>query len=185
MKLNLGSGNRPLEGYINVDKQMRMDCDVTWNLDICPWPFEDNSCEEIIASHVLEHLGQLPNVFSSIMQEIYRILVPGGLLIVKVPHPRSDGYLSDPTHVRPITPQLMSLFGKTFCKECQNRGWPNTPLALYLDIDLELKDTNFNLTPRWGEKWAQGNVTKEELDNAIESFNNVVDEVTMTLVKIE
>lgn len=184
MKLNLGSGNRPLEGYVNWDKEPSVVCELLVDLEVLPWPAANNSCEEIMMSHVLEHLGQTPTDFCRIMKEIYRILSPGGTLIVKVPHPRSEGYLGDPTHVRPITPQLMSLFGKAYCAYCKERDWPNTPLAIYLDIDLELKDTNFNLTPRWGEKFKQGNVTKEELDYAIESFNNVVDEITMTLVKV-
>ncbi len=50
-------------------------------------------------SHVLEHLGQTPKVFLGIIKELYRVLKPEAILRVVVPHPRSEGYLIDPTNM--------------------------------------------------------------------------------------
>ena len=93
---------------------------------------------EIAATHVLEHLGQQTDVFLGVIKELHRLLVQGGKIEIKVPHFRGDGFWGDPTHVRPITPTIMGLFSKKNCRMFAERGWPNTPLADYLDVDLEV-----------------------------------------------
>ena len=52
--------------------------------DICDLPFEDNSFDFIICNHVLEHI---PNDTKA-MQELYRVLAPGGTAILQVPYDR-------------------------------------------------------------------------------------------------
>ena len=52
-----------------------------------PLPFEDESVEKLHAQDVLEHL-QIEKV-SSIFDEIYRVLVPGGVFRLSVPDYRS------------------------------------------------------------------------------------------------
>ena len=82
VKLNLGAGEDRREGYINVDWNDLAKPDVKHNLNQFPYPFEDNKFDEIMASHVLEHLDKPFDV----MKEFHRILKPGGQLIIKVPH---------------------------------------------------------------------------------------------------
>jgi len=61
MNLNLGCGNYKLENFINVDKiDIYKPLDVLHDLERLLWPFESNSADHILLSHVLEHLGQLP-----------------------------------------------------------------------------------------------------------------------------
>ncbi len=113
MRLNLGCGFKKLDGgFINVDHSALCKPDQLLDLENLSWPWEDSSVEEIVMSHVLEHLGQNPKVFLGIIKELYRVLKPDALLRVTVPYPRSDGYLIDPTHVRPIMPQLFHLLSK-------------------------------------------------------------------------
>jgi SAM-dependent methyltransferase len=81
-KLNLGAGEHKKDGYINVDWQDSTKPDVKHDLNVYPYPFEDNAFDLIEASHVLEHLDK---PFET-MRELHRILRPGGSLIVKVPH---------------------------------------------------------------------------------------------------
>jgi predicted SAM-dependent methyltransferase len=52
------------------------------DLEKMPWPWVDNSVDEIYASHVLEHLV---DPLSAIM-EIHRVLKPGGNIKIIVPH---------------------------------------------------------------------------------------------------
>ena len=61
MKLNLGCGNKLLKGYINLDKFNYYKCDVTHDLEKFPYPFKNDSVNEILLSHVLEHIGQQPD----------------------------------------------------------------------------------------------------------------------------
>ncbi|CAM4163451.1 class I SAM-dependent methyltransferase [Gillisia limnaea] len=49
--------------------------------DICDLPFEDDTYEFILCNHVLEHIPD----DTKAMQEIYRILKPGGTAILQIP----------------------------------------------------------------------------------------------------
>jgi predicted SAM-dependent methyltransferase len=49
--------------------------------DICNLPFEDNSYEVILCNHVLEHIPDDTRA----MQELYRVLKPGGWGIFQIP----------------------------------------------------------------------------------------------------
>ncbi|QAA82882.1 SAM-dependent methyltransferase [Aequorivita sp. H23M31] len=50
--------------------------------DICDLPFSNNEFDFIICNHVLEHIPD----DTKAMQELYRILKPGGLAILQVPY---------------------------------------------------------------------------------------------------
>jgi SAM-dependent methyltransferase len=184
MKLNLGCGQNKLAGYVNVDKYAACEPDRIADLEVIPWPFADGSADEIMMTHVLEHLGRDTDVFLSIIKEIHRVLKPGAKLHIRVPHPRSEGYLGDPTHVRPISPVIMSLFSKRNNREWKEKGYPNTPLGLYLDVDLEVISTTLQLTPRWLERHQREQMTLEEITIAIELYHNVVDEIQMVVEKV-
>lgn len=192
MKLNLGCGHSYKENYINIDSRPDLKTDAVWDLEQTPWrlyneysePIPNNTVDEILAHHVLEHLGQVPQVFFNIMKEIHRILKPNATIEIRVPHHRTDNFFGDPTHVRPITPEMLSLFSKKNCEEFIANKWPNTPLAIYLDVDFELVSTNFGLTEHWGKRYNAGNISKEELHYAMMTYFNVIDEVTMVLRKV-
>lgn len=184
LKLNLGCGNNKLQGFINIDKYAGCRPDRHMNLEIFPWPFDSASVELVLARHVLEHVGQSPSVFCGIMQEIYRVLEPGGTLEVKFPHPRSDGFLGDPTHVRALTPQVFQLFSKRANAEAKAKNWPNTPLAEIHNINFELKSTDFKLTPKWSQLKASGQINDAQISSAIAELSNVVDEVTVVMYKV-
>jgi SAM-dependent methyltransferase len=95
MKLNLGSGGRPLEGYVNVDSNPRAPgVDVVHDLDEYPWPFETESADEVFMDNCLEHLID----HNRAMKEIYRILKPGGVAKIIVPHFTWQFAFHDPTH---------------------------------------------------------------------------------------
>lgn len=82
LKLNVGSGEHKKEGYINLDWSSLVDADVVHDLNVFPYPFSDNIYDEITAEHVLEHLEK-PFL---VMKEFHRILKPGGILHIRVPH---------------------------------------------------------------------------------------------------
>jgi hypothetical protein len=177
VKLNLGCGHKKLDGYINVDVCLDPAPDLWWDLELFPWPWQDNSIEEIVMSHVLEHLGQSPKVFLKIICELYRVMEPGALLKIDVPHPRSDNFLADPTHVRPILPMTMAAFSKERCKNLLEIGAATTPLALQHDVDFEFTDVSYTLmTGVTG--------SNQEIEMAIETKWNIVNAIHMTLKKV-
>ena len=64
MKVNIGCGFNKLDGYLNVDHFPECTPDILWDLENTPWPFDDGTVDELVAHHVLEHLGQDTTVFS-------------------------------------------------------------------------------------------------------------------------
>ena len=80
IKLNLGCGSVIMKDFINVDKYNIYNPDIVHDLEIFPYPFKDNSVKEVILSHVLEHIGQIPDVFNKIIKELYRICINNALI---------------------------------------------------------------------------------------------------------
>jgi len=81
VKLNLGCGEDIKSGYINCDlypkrPEVRM-CDTRF------LPFGDNTVDEILASHLIEHFPFM-NV-GSVLKEWYRVLRPNGKLVLETP----------------------------------------------------------------------------------------------------
>lgn len=179
LKLNLGSGQNPKQGYLNVDKYGSPDlkCD----LESFPWPWPDNSVSEIILHHVLEHLGRTPECFIGIMKEIYRVCEHKAQARIVVPHPRHDHFLGDPTHVRPVLPEMLRLFSKRANRYWQEIRAANSPLALYHDVDFELTATKFILDAPYAADLEAGRLREEEIELMVRRYNNVVTEIQMTL----
>ena len=185
MKLNLGCGNKKFDGYINVDIQAQCQPDRVVDLEKIPWPFEDNSVDEVVIEHVLEHIGASPDLHRQIIQELYRICRNGALLRITFPHPRSDAYLIDPTHVRPLTASTMEMYSKKKCQDFIKKGSPTTPLAIYWGVDFEVVSGNTILYPHWADKYEKGEISRTDLEFAINSYYNVVSEMHMILKAIK
>ena len=94
--LNLGAGNVILPGAVNHDRsQHRPEIDVVHDLDVLPWPWEGGTFDVIVARAVLEHLRM--TLLESV-GECYRIMAPGGRLVLKLPSWRHATSWLDPTH---------------------------------------------------------------------------------------
>lgn len=86
IRLNLGCGDKILDGYINVDivseragKQPDINCDIK-NLNVFP----DNYADEILAVHVIEHFWRWE--VNGVLIEWLRVLKPGGKIILECPN---------------------------------------------------------------------------------------------------
>lgn len=179
MRLNLGCGSNKEEGFVNVDRAHSPD--VLHDLESFPWPWETSSVEEIRANHVLEHLGATPEKFIGVMKEMYRVCKHGAVVNIVVPHPRSDDFMNDPTHVRPITLNVMSLFSKSWNKKWEEDGSANTKLAFEHDIDFEPKTEALQLETHIEEAYTSGRITQEGLTQLIMERNNIVKAIHLTL----
>jgi len=106
--LNLGCGNRihksSTHEWIHHDiTNHRPEIDIVWDLNILPWPWANEEFGFVAADSVLEHLDH--NLLIS-MNEIWRILKPGGTVHVKLPHWKHEVSWSDPTHHWPAGLQI-------------------------------------------------------------------------------
>lgn len=110
-KLHLGCGNNIKPGYENLDindgnisNKEVVHCD----LEEGKLPYPDNSCIEVEAIHLLEHIVNL----GPLMNEVNRVLKPGGYFNVEVPvYPYPEAF-QDPTHVRFFTENTFLYFVK-------------------------------------------------------------------------
>jgi SAM-dependent methyltransferase len=97
--LNIGCGKTRIPNSKGIDKFLIENyVDIIHDLDILPYPFENDSVNEIHMYHVLEHLHSPLEK----LEELNRILKPKGILHIRVPHFSSMGAFSDITHVRPF-----------------------------------------------------------------------------------
>ncbi len=95
-RLNLGCGNDIRKGWINADFIRKKGIDVVYDLNEYPYPFADNSFDEIDMLEVLEHLDDTV----AAMREIFRILRPGGIVHITVPYYLHYHAWSNPEHKR-------------------------------------------------------------------------------------
>lgn len=98
-----------------LDIEPRHKTDVVWDLNVLPWPFEDNSYDEIHAYEVLEHLGTQGDAkaFFAHFWEIYRILKPMGYLAGSCPRADSMWAWGDPSHRRVINEGTFTFLDQT------------------------------------------------------------------------
>lgn len=71
-----------------------------------PLPIEDNAYAAVYAFSILEHITNLV----ALVDELYRVIRPGGFLAVLVPHFSSLSAHVDPTHVRGFSVKTFDYF---------------------------------------------------------------------------
>ncbi|RAV15590.1 class I SAM-dependent methyltransferase [Paenibacillus contaminans] len=134
-KLHLGCGRTILPGWINLDFVDVPGVDVVADLNNCastPLPFEDDSIDTFLASHLLEHISNtLP-----LMQELHRIAKPGATAVFRLPYGSSDDAYEDPTHVKQYFLQSFGYFSQPYYWRADYgyRGdWLTEKITLFVD----------------------------------------------------
>lgn len=97
LKVNLGCGRACMPGWVNVDATALPGVDVVADLERCRTqrlPFPDDSVDELLLSHVLEHVDDT----LALMQELHRVSRPGAIATIRCPYGGSDDADEDPTH---------------------------------------------------------------------------------------
>ena len=184
-KLHLGCGNKLLPDYINVDKHGSPD--IIKDLEELPWEWTDNSIQEVLMIHVLEHLGQETAVYLGIWKELYRICKNNALIKIVVPHHKHEFFYDDPTHVRAVTPMSLQLFSKKNNLNWIKSGASNSTLGLDLNIDFELIQTHIHPSQQWFKLHPEEN-EKLNLNLLIEEsklYGNLIEEYSFTLKTVK
>jgi len=81
IKLNIGSGEHKIPGYLSVDKFAK---NVDIKADAMKLPYNDNIIDEIYSCHMIEHQHNI-NIIAT-FKEWYRVLKPNGTLIIRCPN---------------------------------------------------------------------------------------------------
>lgn len=106
LKLHLGCGKSVLPGHKGVDLSPQAGVSVVCDLARKPWPFRDSSVERCVLLNLLEHLPDTIQV----MEELWRVTKPGGVVQIQVPYYNSAGAFQDPTHVKFFTERTFDYF---------------------------------------------------------------------------
>ena len=169
MKINLGSGTKRIPEYLNIDNDIGSNPDFVVDLEKDKLPFDDNSIDGVIAHHILEHLG---DGFFHCVKELYRVCKHNTIIDVRVPHPKHDTFLIDPTHKRPIYPHTLDMFSKTRNKRDMDAGGCETPIRFINDVDMFVLNHMPVLDEFWIPQFQQ--MSEEQCEYTARTFNNVI-----------
>lgn len=93
--LDVGCGDhKKIPWAVGLDIVKTAATDVVHDLNRFPWPFEDDSFDVIVASHVVEHIDDV----LGLCRELHRIGRPGAQVRIATPHYTSPDAWADPTH---------------------------------------------------------------------------------------
>jgi len=168
LKLDLGCGETPVSGFKGVDFYAKADFKV--NLRKFPWPWKSDSVSEVWCSHFFEHIPGPERI--PFMDELYRVLIPGGKATIITPYWTSARAVQDPTHAWPPVAVSSYLYF--------NKGWREAnKLTHYLgkcDFDFSY---GYLLTPETASK------EKEAQEFFIKHYLDAVSDLQVVLTKRE
>ncbi len=112
--------------------------------DICNLPFEDNQYDIILCNHVLEHIPD----DTKAMQELYRVLKPGGMAILQIPQDLSrattfaDDSITDQKERAKIFGQYdhVRIYGRDYFDKLRSIGFKVIEEDYTNEINPELVD---------------------------------------------
>jgi len=125
MKLDIGGGAYPRgNGFLNVD--MLPTADVMCDLNAIPWPFEDESVDEVYSSHCIEHV----QYFTEFVKEIARICKVGAKVEIRCPDALGEMAMC-PSHTSVISIDCMRHMAEVFVAN----HWRGTKRRLKFDYE--------------------------------------------------
>jgi predicted SAM-dependent methyltransferase len=165
LKIDLASGQNKTPGYFGVDIFNGKDVDGVVDLEQFPWPIKSESVEDIVCNHYVEHTPDL----MKFMDEVYRILKPGGKIKIVCPYYNSMRCWQDPTHKRAISEATFLYY---------NKDWRTTNKLDHYPISSDFDYTyGYNINMAWANR------SEEARNFAIKHYMNVVDDIVVVLTK--
>ena len=167
MKLDFGCGKNKQKDFIGVDIEKFDGVDIVHDLTMAPYPFEDESVEQVHSSHFVEHLTGDERV--TFFNELFRIMKRGTQATIIAPHWSHDCAYGDPTHKFP------PISGWTFLY--LNKAWRdvNAPHTKY-NCDFD-----YNIAGSW-EEWL--NIKNQEFKFfSMQHYINSYRDMIVTLIK--
>lgn len=107
IKLNLGSGNAPRNGFLNIDRRQLPTVDIVRDV-LRGLPFADDSVGHIYSENFLEHLPQTEIIW--MFNEMWRVLEPGRSMQHLIPQAGTALFFQDPTHTAHFSVETFTYF---------------------------------------------------------------------------
>jgi len=179
IKLDIGCGKNKVPGFIGMDYRNFPGVDIVHDINVYPWPIENGSVAEINCSHFLEHLDHNRHNPERVrfMNEVYRILAPGGKITIITPHWASNRAYGDFTHAdKPVSEMFFYYINKEWRKV-------NAP-----DNDSEWNPDgyNCNFSATWGYSMREDLLSRntEYQQFAMQNYKEACLDMVATCVKI-
>lgn len=173
MKLDIGCGTQKQPGFVGVDSIAFPGVDMVFDLK-GDWPIEDGSVEEVYAAHVIEHFTGTERVH--VMNELYRVMIPGAKATIITPHWASCRAYGDPTHQWPPVSEFWFFY---LSKEWRATQAPHT--------DAANSPTGFNcdFEATWGYNPHQSLLTRNQdyVQFAFQNYKEAVQDIHATLTR--
>jgi SAM-dependent methyltransferase len=164
-RVDLACGIDKKPNFFGVDVYKDKGVDMVWNLERFPWPFPNNSIDEINCDHYIEHTKDL----IAFMNERYRVLVPGGIAKIRAPYYNSMRAWQDPTHTREISEATFLYF---------NKNWRDLNKLSHYPIKADFDFTyGYDFMPEWSMR------SEEAKAFAVKHYTNVIADISAILTK--
>lgn len=165
VKLNLACGQIKIDGFVGIDKIKTDAVDIVHDLETFPWPFEDNSVDEVHCSHYIEHTADL----IAFVDEMWRVMKLGAKATIIAPYYASIRAWQDPTHKRAISEMTFMYF---------NKGWRDTNKLTHYGIKSDFDFTyGYQMMPDWATRAEEARVF------AMRHYLNVISDIHIVLTK--
>jgi predicted SAM-dependent methyltransferase len=128
LKLNIGCGKSKIEGFSGVDRIAFEGVDVVLDVRQTPWPWDDDSVEEVFSSHFLEHLAGEERI--GFFNELYRVMKVGAKALIITPDWSHACAYGDPTHA---WPPISSWYAHYLNKAWRDGNAPHVPYTCDFD----------------------------------------------------
>lgn len=113
IRLDIGCGGNKQPGFVGIDVRPLPGVDIVHDVTTYPWPLPEGCVLMAFASHLVEHIPPHNFGFINFMNEVWRVMKPGGEFAIATPHGSSQGYLQDPTHCNPCNEATWAYFDPT------------------------------------------------------------------------
>lgn len=153
LRLDLGGGEAPREGYESVDAFAPNAPHKVHLWDGQRWPWEDGSVDALHSSHTIEHIdaawidtyhgGLKMDALMFFFSEAFRVLKPGGTFTLVWPALQNVRAFMDPTHRRFIPREVVVYLSKEWRE--------NNKLDHYLTLGRPLNFVAVSMAPSIAE----------------------------------
>lgn len=167
MKLDLGCGNKKTEGFIGVDIVPGENVDIVCDLSKAPWPWEDDTIEQVYSMHLLEHIPGPDRI--TFFNELYRVMKVAAQAQITTPNWSHACAYGDPSHAWPPMSEWYVLYLHKAWRDAQA---PHVPYTC---------DFDWMIAGSWDE-WL--NVKNQEFKTfAMQRYVNSYRDLIVTLTK--
>jgi predicted SAM-dependent methyltransferase len=171
VRLDLGAGQNCRTDekgkWIGVDIAPCEGIEVVHDLTSFPYPFDDNSVDEIFSAHFIEHLSGSEMI--KFMEEVYRILKPAACATFLAPYYNNMRAMQDPTHKQFISEATFLYY---------NKQWREANKLDHYGISCDFDYSYaYHMEPYWAMREESARAF------ALKHFTNVVNDIQVTLVK--